>query len=101
MKMRGDKEIEHAIKERRAEGEVKPGIYGHYKKRGEYEVYGVFVRRDTGEKIVGYRACYGERLQEWKPLAEFTENIEHEGGYFEPRFFFIRDFDREVKDVCK
>jgi hypothetical protein len=55
-----------------------PGRYRHYKGR-DYEVLGVARHSETEERLVVYRPLYGERGLWVRPLAMFTEEVEHEG----------------------
>ena len=64
--------------------EPKPGRYRHFK-GGEYEVLGVARHSETEELLVVYRPLYGERRLWVRPLAMFTEAVEHE-GVRQPRF---------------
>jgi hypothetical protein len=60
------------------------GRYRHFK-GGEYEVYGVARHSETEEQLVVYRPLYGEGEMWVRPLAMFTETVEHEGQTV-PRF---------------
>jgi len=64
--------------------EPAPGIYRHYKGRF-YEVLGTATHSESGERLVVYRPCYGERGLWVRPLAMFTETVEV-GGRHLPRF---------------
>lgn len=68
---------------------MKTGKYRHFK-GGEYEVLGVARHSESGERMVVYRALYGEGGLWVRPEAMFLENIEREGASF-PRFEYIGD----------
>jgi hypothetical protein len=63
---------------------VEPGRYAHYK-GNEYEVLGVASHSETEEKLVVYRALYGEMGLWVRPEAMFTETVETPDGPV-PRF---------------
>ncbi len=67
--------------------EPKPGRYRHYKGR-DYEVIGVARHSETEELLVVYRPLYGERGLWVRPLAMFTEDVEHE-DVRQPRFSYV------------
>ncbi|HVA88306.1 MAG TPA: DUF1653 domain-containing protein [Chloroflexota bacterium] len=67
--------------------EPRPGRYRHFKGR-DYEVIGVARHSETQESLVVYRPLYGERRLWVRPLAMFTEEVEHEGGR-QPRFSYV------------
>ena len=67
--------------------EVKIGRYRHFK-GGEYEVIGVAIHSETGEKMVVYRALYGEGGLWIRPQAMFLETVEREGR-IRPRFEYV------------
>lgn len=50
------------------------GIYRHYK-GAEYEVLGIAVHSETMEKLVVYRALYGEKALWVRPLEMFLETV--------------------------
>jgi len=64
------------------------GRYRHYK-GDEYEVIDVGTHSETGEKLVAYRALYGEGLLWLRPLDMFVEEVEYEGSK-QARFAFIK-----------
>ena len=66
---------------------VKIGRYRHFK-GGEYEVIGVAIHSETGEKMVVYRALYGEGGLWTRPQAMFLETVEREGR-MRPRFEYV------------
>ena len=66
---------------------VKIGRYRHFK-GGEYEVIGVAIHSETGEKMVVYRALYGEGRLWTRPQAMFLETVEREGR-IRPRFEYV------------
>lgn len=61
-----------------------PGLYRHYK-GNDYEVIGTATHSETGERLVVYRPCYGERAFWVRPLAMFMETVEVNGER-KPRF---------------
>lgn len=61
-----------------------PGRYVHYK-GGEYEVLGVASHSETEERLVVYRALYGEGGLWVRPEAMFGETVETPDGVV-PRF---------------
>ena len=67
--------------------DLKCGRYRHYK-GNHYVVLGVASHSETLEKLVGYRADYGDRGLWVRPLAMFLETVEISG---EPkaRFEFL------------
>ena len=64
--------------------EPAPGLYRHYK-GNHYEVLGTATHSESGERLVVYRPCYGERGLWVRPLAMFVEEVEV-NGHREPRF---------------
>ncbi len=60
------------------------GLYRHFK-GNEYEVLDVVYHSETCEKMILYRALYGEMNCWVRPYEMFFENIEHEGK-IRPRF---------------
>jgi hypothetical protein len=67
---------------------LKAGIYVHYKGR-EYEVIDIATHSETEEKMVVYKALYGEFGLWVRPLSMFDE-IMDDGR---KRFRYIRDKD--------
>jgi hypothetical protein len=63
---------------------IEPGRYRHYK-GGEYEVIEVATHSETGERLVVYRALYGEHGLWVRPLEMFEETVVVEGARV-PRF---------------
>ena len=57
---------------------IEPGYYRHFK-GNLYEVIGVGIHSETGEKLVVYRACYGEGGLWLRPYEMFEEVVEWEG----------------------
>ncbi|ARC57934.1 hypothetical protein AS850_12690 [Frondihabitans sp. 762G35] len=64
--------------------DVPPGRYRHFK-GGAYEVLLVARDTETEERVVVYRALYGERGTWVRSQADFTAEI-HRDGYRGPRF---------------
>ena len=60
------------------------GRYRHFK-GGEYEVLGIATHSETGEELVVYRACYGEKKLWVRPKDMFLQVVEYEGKEV-PRF---------------
>lgn len=67
---------------------LKSGIYSHYK-GNEYEVIDIATHSETEEKMVVYRALYGEFGLWVRPLSMFDETLD-DGR---KRFTYIRDKD--------
>jgi len=57
---------------------ITAGKYRHFK-GGEYQVLGVARHSETEERLVVYLPLYGEGDLWVRPLAMFTEAVEHEG----------------------
>lgn len=58
--------------------EPSPGRYRHYKGR-DYEVLGTATHSETGERLVVYRACYGEHGLWVRPLTMFIGTVVVDG----------------------
>ena len=67
--------------------EIKLGQYQHYK-GNKYEVIGIARHSETLEKLVIYRALYGDGDIWARPLAMFIESVEIDGQKV-PRFRLI------------
>jgi len=76
---------------------IKTGKYRHFK-GGEYEVLGVANHSETLEKMVVYRALYGEGEIWVRPLSMWNETVERDGKTF-PRFTYVGDEKQEKKDI--
>jgi len=57
---------------------IEPGLYRHYK-GNDYEVLGVATHSETEERVVVYRALYGEFGLWVRPLEMFEETVVVEG----------------------
>ncbi|GAB4487277.1 MAG: DUF1653 domain-containing protein [Raineya sp.] len=66
------------------------GIYKHYK-NNLYEVLEIATHSETGEKLVVYRALYGEYGVWVRPLTMFIEEVELEGKKAK-RFELVKAF---------
>ena len=60
------------------ENKLKIGAYKHYK-GGEYEVIGRALHSETQEKLVVYKALYGDYGLWVRPLEMFLEIVEADG----------------------
>ncbi|QCR20165.1 DUF1653 domain-containing protein [Agrococcus sp. SGAir0287] len=69
--------------------EPTPGVYEHWK-GARYEVLGVASHSETEERLVVYRASYGERGLWVRPVAMFVERVQQD-GYVGPRFRRVAD----------
>ena len=69
--------------------DIKPGRYRHFKGR-EYEVLGIANHSETMEKMVVYRALYGEHGLWVRPAAMWNEQLDRE-DYSGPRFIYMED----------
>lgn len=58
--------------------DIKLGIYRHYK-GNQYEVIGLATHSETLEKMVIYRALYGERKLWVRPAYMWNEIVVHNG----------------------
>ena len=66
---------------------IKPGRYRHFKGK-EYEVLGVARHSETEEKLVVYRALYGDFGLWVRPVSIWNETVERDGKTFR-RFTYI------------
>ena len=80
---------------RRKEMEPKKGIYRHYK-GNEDELIGVANHSETLEKMVVYRALYGEGELWVRPLSMWSEAVTV-GEKSVPRFAYIGDLCEKEK----
>lgn len=67
--------------------DIKLGKYRHFK-GNEYEVIGTAHHSETMEKLVVYRALYGERGLWVRPASMWNETVERDGNAF-TRFTYI------------
>ena len=67
--------------------QLKTGKYRHFK-GGEYELLFVANHSETLEKMVVYRALYGEKEVWVRPLRMWTEEVDI-GGEKTPRFRYV------------
>ena len=66
---------------------IKPGRYRHFKGK-KYEVLGVARHSETDEKLVVYRALYGDFGLWVRPVSMWNETVERDGKTFR-RFTYI------------
>ena len=69
------------------EQDLKRGIYRHYK-GGEYELLAIAKHSETLEKMVVYRALYGEKEVWVRPAAMWNETVQVNGIYMR-RFSYV------------
>lgn len=69
--------------------EIRPGKYRHFKGM-EYEVIGVARHSESDEKMVVYRALYGEGELWVRPASMWNETVERGGKLFR-RFTFVEE----------
>lgn len=62
--------------------QISPGRYRHYKGK-EYEVIGMATHSETLEKMVVYRALYGDGTLWVRPAAMWRDQIQTENGVVE------------------
>ncbi len=67
---------------------IEPGLYRHFK-GNNYQVIAEVTHSETGERLVLYRALYGERGLWVRPKALFCETV-LVNGQKTPRFSLIR-----------
>ena len=79
--------------------ELIPGLYRHFK-GNYYDLLGVATHSETGEKLVVYRALYGQRELWVRPAAMWTETVERD-GYCGPRFTKVPEdtFPDAMEDI--
>ena len=75
------------MKEEGTMEEIKIGRYRHFKGM-EYEVIGIANHSETLEKMVVYRALYGNREIWVRPIEMWNETVERDGKVFQ-RFTYI------------
>ena len=68
---------------------IKPGIYEHYK-GNRYELIAIANHSETLEKMVVYKALYGEGEYWVRPLSMWEELVEVNGEQV-PRFRYIEE----------
>ena len=69
--------------------EIKLGKYRHFK-GNEYEVIALATHSETGERMVVYRALYGEGGLWVRPAAMWSESVS-KADYHGPRFSPIEE----------
>lgn len=69
--------------------ELKTGKYRHFK-GGMYEVLSLANHSETLEKMVVYRALYGEGEVWVRPLSMFLDTVTRD-GVTQPRFTFVEE----------
>lgn len=74
------------------EQDLKRGIYRHYK-GGEYELLAIATHSETLEKMVVYRALYGEKDFWVRPAAMWNETVQV-GGVYMRRFSYVGPAER-------
>ena len=67
--------------------DIKPGKYRHFK-GNMYEVIGIAKHSETLEKMVVYRALYGDGGLWVRPASMWNENVQRDGKTF-ARFEYI------------
>lgn len=67
--------------------DIKIGKYRHFK-GNEYEVIGIANHSETLEKLVVYRALYGEGEIWVRPISMWNDTVSREGREFK-RFTYI------------
>ena len=68
---------------------IKKGVYKHYK-GNKYRVLDIAIHSETLEKMVVYKALYGEEKVWVRPLSMWEETVECDGKTV-PRFELIAD----------
>ena len=67
--------------------EIKVGKYRHFK-GNEYEVIALATHSETGERMVVYRALYGDGGVWLRPAEMWNESVERDGKTYQ-RFTYI------------
>ena len=68
-------------------GEIKIGKYRHFK-GNEYEVIALATHSETGERMVVYRALYGNGGVWVRPAGMWDESVERDGKTYK-RFTYM------------
>lgn len=68
---------------------IKPGIYKHYK-GNLYELIAIANHSETLEKMVVYKALYGESEYWVRPISMWEETVEVNGEQV-PRFKYVEE----------
>ena len=76
---------------------MKRGVYRHFK-GNLYQLLDVARHSETGEKMVIYRALYGERGLWVRPSAMWDEVIEHDGRQYR-RFTYVADDEATARKL--
>ena len=66
---------------------IKIGKYRHFK-GNEYEVIALATHSETGERMVVYRALYGDGGVWVRPASMWDEKVERDGKVFQ-RFTYV------------
>lgn len=74
--------------------EIRIGRYRHFKGR-DYEVIGVASHSETLERMVVYRALYGEGGLWVRPASMWNETVERDGRSC-PRFTYLGETDGSI-----
>ncbi len=76
---------------------MKRGVYRHFK-GNLYQLLDVARHSETGEKMVIYRALYGERGLWVRPAAMWDEVIERDGRQYR-RFTYVADDEATARKL--
>ncbi len=76
---------------------MKRGVYRHFK-GNLYQLLDVARHSETGEKMVIYRALYGERGLWVRPSAMWDEVIERDGRQYR-RFTYVADDEATARKL--
>ena len=68
-------------------GDIEKGKYRHFK-GNEYEVLFTATHSETGEKMVVYRALYGDGGVWVRPASMWNESVERDGKVYK-RFTYV------------
>ena len=74
--------------------EFRPGVYRHFKGK-EYQVFDIAEHTETREKLVVYRALYGEFKTFVRPMDMFFSEVDRE-KYPEVEAKYRFEYVREV-----
>lgn len=85
----GRKSAKKAYEKGQTMNGIRIGRYRHFK-GNEYEVLFLANHSETGEEMVIYRACYGEKQIWVRPASMWNETVERDGKIYR-RFTYIGD----------